>query len=113
MGKIWKSLKIRLVNIDIFRMLRNVKCFVLHIWVCMLQIQNYNLRTAQETITNLFFFYSLWGKFGERSNKAVTHSITQPSHLFSLLEDPVNAIHSMRICSKDVMELVVTKNDDE
>ena len=60
-----------------------------------------------------FFFFSLWGKFGERQNKPVTHCITQPSHLFQLLEDPVNEIHSVRICSEDVMELVVTKAEDE
>ena len=78
--------------------------------------KNYILRTAQETITNVYFFilsFSLWGKFGERQNKPVTHCITQPSQLFQLLEDPVNAIHSVRICSEDVMELVVTKNEDE
>ena len=43
----------------------------------------------------------------------MTHCITQPSHLFQLLEDPVNEIHSVRICSEDVMELVVTKAEDE
>ena len=43
----------------------------------------------------------------------MTHCITQPSQLFQLLEDPVNEIHSVRICSEDVMELVVTKNEDE
>ena len=77
--------------------------------------KNYNLRTAQKTITIFFsvLSFSLWGKFGERENKPVTHCITQPSQLFQLLEDPVNAIHSVRICSEDVMELVVTKNEDE
>ena len=43
----------------------------------------------------------------------MTHCITQPSQLFQLLEDPVNEIHSVRICSEDVMELVITKNEDE
>ena len=68
-------------------------------------------RAENNNIT--FFFFSLWGKFGERQNKPVTHCITQPSQLFQLLEDPVNEIHSVRICSEDVMELVVTKNEDE
>ena len=68
-------------------------------------------RAGNNNIT--FFFFSLWGKFGKRQNKPVTHCITQPSQLFQLLEDPVNAIHSVRICSEDVMELVVTKNEDE
>ena len=77
--------------------------------------KNYNLRTAQETITtcSFFFSFSLWGKFGERQNKPVTYCITQPSKLFQLLEDPVNEIHSVRICSDDVMELVVSKAEDE
>ena len=43
----------------------------------------------------------------------MTHCITQPAQLFNLLEDPVNRIHHVRICSEDVMELVVTKNVDE
>ena len=43
----------------------------------------------------------------------MTDCITQPSHLFQLLEDPVNEIHRVRICSEDVMELVVTKAEDE
>ena len=55
----------------------------------------------------------MWGKFGERQNKPVTHSITQPAELFALLEDPVNQIHSVRICSEAVMELTVTKNEEE
>ena len=37
----------------------------------------------------------------------------QPAQLFNLLGDPVNQIHNVRICSEDVMELVVTKNVDE
>lgn len=44
---------------------------------------------------------------------SVTHCITQPSELFNLLEDTVNEIHSVRICSEDVMELVVMKAEDE
>ena len=46
-------------------------------------------------------------------NKPVTHSITEPAQLFSLLDDPVNKIHNVRICSEAVMELVVTKNEGE
>ena len=64
--------------------------------------KNYNLRTAQKTITLLFSFSAY-----------VTQCITQPSQLFQLLEDPVNEIHSVRICSEDLMELVVIKNEDE
>ena len=55
----------------------------------------------------------MWGKFGERQNKPVTHSITQPAELFAILEDPVNCIHSVRICSEQIMELTVTKNEEE
>ena len=62
-----------------------------------------------------FFFlsFSLWGKFGERQNKPVTHCITQPADLFRLLDDPVFQISAVRICSEDVMEVVTTTAEDE
>ena len=62
-----------------------------------------------------FFFlsFSLWGKFGERQNKPVTHCITQPADLFRLLDDPVFQISAVRICSEDVMEVVTTTAGDE
>ena len=73
------------------------------------------LRTVEETITNgiKIIFFRLWGKFGERQNKPVTHSIREPAELFNLLSDPVNCIHSVRICNENRMELVVTKNEEE
>ena len=46
-------------------------------------------------------------------NKPVTHSIREPAELFNLLDDPVNQIHNVRICSETVMELSVTKNEEE
>lgn len=62
-----------------------------------------------------FFFlsFSLWGKFGERQNKPVTHCITQPADLFRLLDDPVFQISAVCICSEDVMEVVTTTAEDE
>ena len=73
----------------------------------------YGLPRKQSKTYNFLSFFSLWGKFGERQNKPVTHCITQPSQLFQLLEDPVNEIHSVRTCSEDVMELVVSKAEHE
>ena len=73
----------------------------------------YGLPRKQYQTYNFLSFLSLWGKFGERQNKPVTHCITQPSQLFQLLEDPVNEIHSVRTCSEDVMELVVSKAKHE
>ena len=46
-------------------------------------------------------------------NKPVTHSIREPAELFNILDDPVNKIHNVRICSETVMELTVTKNEEE
>ena len=46
-------------------------------------------------------------------NKPVTHSIREPAELFDILDDPVNKIHNVRICSETVMELTVTKNEEE
>ena len=43
----------------------------------------------------------------------MTHSIREPAELFNLLDDPVNKIHCVRICSETRMELVVTKNEEE
>lgn len=43
----------------------------------------------------------------------MTHSIREPAELFNLLDDPVNCIHSVRICNENRMELVVTKNEEE
>ena len=62
-----------------------------------------------------FFFlsFSLWGKFGERQNKPVTHCITQPADLFRLLDDPVFQISTVHICSEDVTEVVTTTAEDE
>ena len=83
---------------------------------CKRQIKNYNLRTAQKTITNCSFFFlsfSLWGKFGERQNKPVTHCITQPADLFRILDDSSLFISAIRICSEDVMEIVTTTAEEE
>ena len=78
--------------------------------------KNYNLRTSQEPITNCSFFFlsfSLWGKFGERQNKPMTHCITQPADLFRILDDPTFQISARRICSEDVMEIVTTTAEAE
>ena len=43
----------------------------------------------------------------------MTHCITQPADLFRLLDDPVFQISAVRICSEDVMEVVITTAEDE
>ena len=61
----------------------------------------------------IFYSFSLWGKFGERQNKPMTHCITQPAHLFRILDDKTFEISAMRICSQDVMEIVTTTSEEE
>ena len=83
---------------------------------CKRQIKNYNLRTAQKTITNCSFFFlsfSLWGKFGERQNKPVTHCITQPADLFRILDDSSLFISAIRICFVDMMKIVTATAEEE
>ena len=59
-------------------------------------------------ISFVFFFCSLWGKFGERPNKATTVTIHNPSHLFSLIADTTKEIQTLRICTNDILEGVYT-----
>ena len=169
-----------------FRIFQFAKCFIQCNGQCAVEIKNYNLRTAKETITNVYFFIfqhvrnsldgearvltpaqsynvdgfhadsntvyeyqgcifhgckrcfslqrqkkrhchpdrtveevyqatclSLWGKFGERQNKPMTHCITQPAHLFRILDDKTFEISAMRICSQDVMEIVTATAEEE
>lgn len=56
----------------------------------------------------MFFFCSLWGKFGERPNKATTVTIHNPSHLFNLITDTTKEIQTLRICTNDILEGVYT-----
>ena len=55
-----------------------------------------------------FFFFSFWGKFGERSNKATTVSIHNPSHLFNIVTDTTKEISTIRLCTDDILEAVYT-----
>ena len=57
---------------------------------------------------DFFCFCSLWGKFGERPNKATTVTIHNPSHLFNLIADTTKEIQTLRICTDDVLEGVYT-----
>ena len=59
-----------------------------------------------------FVFCSLWGKFGERPNKATTVTIHNPSHLFNLIADTTKEIQTLRICTDDILEAVYTSVKD-
>ena len=43
----------------------------------------------------------------------MTHCITQPAHLFRILDDKTYEISAVRICSEDVMEVVTTSAEEE
>ena len=68
--------------------------------------------------SHLFFFFffsfscSFWGKFGERSNKATTVTIHNPSHLFNLITDTTLNISTLRLCTEDILEAVYTSVHD-
>ena len=59
-----------------------------------------------------FFFYSFWGKFGERINKPTTVTVKDPSHLSSLVSDSALDISTLRLCPDDILEAVYTSVHD-
>ena len=60
----------------------------------------------------LFISCSFWGKFGERSNKATTVTVRDPSHLFNLISDTTKQISTLRLCTDDILEAVYTSVQD-
>ena len=70
-----------------------------------------HLRTP--LICFMFFFTSVWGKFGERNNKPSTHVIQSAHGLYSLLKDPSYHISNIRVCSEDVLEVVTTRAEEQ
>ena len=59
-----------------------------------------------------FFFFSFWGKFGERINKPTTVTVKDPAHLFSLISDTALDISTLRLCTDDILEAVYTSVHD-
>ena len=49
---------------------------------------------------------SFWGKFGEKTNKSKVEQVKQPRQLYRLLTDSANEIHSLRLCTDEVLEVV-------
>ena len=56
---------------------------------------------------------SFWGKFGEKPNKMQTFTVTSPAELYKIIEDMGNNIHDIRICTDDIVEIDVTKAEEE
>ena len=56
---------------------------------------------------------SFWGKFGENLHKSSTVTVTTPAQLFDLVSDPLQEVRDLHICSDRVMEVVVTRPDEE
>lgn len=52
---------------------------------------------------------SFWGKFGENLNKPKVHSITDPAALFQLVELNIASVEHIRVCTPDLLEVVVRK----
>ena len=56
---------------------------------------------------------SFWGKFGEKPNKMQTITVTSPAELYKIIEDMGNNIHDIRICREEIVEIDVTKAEEE
>ena len=56
---------------------------------------------------------SFWGYFGEKPNKTQTLTVTSPGDLFDIIEEAGNNIHDIRICTEDIVELNVSKVEEE
>ena len=58
------------------------------------------------------FFFSFWGKFGEKMNKPTTVTVKEPAQLFNILSDTTKQISTLRLCTEDVLEAVYTSVQD-
>ena len=56
---------------------------------------------------------SFWGKFGEHLNKPKTVTITSPAELFTVVNNNMININTIRICTEDVLEVVYAQIQDE
>ena len=56
---------------------------------------------------------SFWGKFGVRLNKPRTVTIASSAELFTLVNNNMINISTIRICTEDVLEVVYTHVQDE
>lgn len=61
----------------------------------------------------VFFYSSFWGKFGEKPNRAQTFTVTSPGELYRIIEEVGNNINDIRICPDEVVEVDVTKVEEE
>ena len=76
-----------------------------------LHYDNIQKNPGQKQVAKLML-NSFWGKFGQRSNKPRTQTITSPSQLFTLLFASHKNVSTLRICNEDVLEVVSTDIDD-
>ena len=53
------------------------------------------------------------GKFGEKPNKTETFTVTSPGELHRIIEEAGNNIHDIRICSDDIVEVDISKVEEE
>ena len=58
-------------------------------------------------------FSSFWRKFGEKPNKTQIFTVTSPGELYAIIEDFINNIHDIRICTDDIVEVHVSKAVEE
>ena len=51
---------------------------------------------------------AFWGKFGENLLKSITYAISDPADLYALVSNPLININTVRVCTEDKLEVVVT-----
>ena len=64
-------------------------------------------------ILHSVIFFSFWGTFGKKPDKTQTFTDTSPGKLYDIIEDAGNKIHDIRICTEDMVEVDVSKVEEE
>ena len=70
-------------------------------------------KNAGRKATAKLMLNSFWGKFGENLRKSSTSTVTTPAELYGLVTNPLNVVTAIRICSREVLEVVYSTHDDE
>lgn len=59
-------------------------------------------------------YFTVFGvHFGEKPNKTQTFTVTSPGELYDIIGDAANNIHDIRICTDDMVEVDVSKVEEE
>ena len=76
-----------------------------------IQLQNVEKNAGRKQVAKLML-NSFWGKFGERTNKSKVLQVKHPHELYNILTDSANHVHTLRLCTDDILEVVYKQTDD-